>query len=217
MSSSADTPTSHEALNHQQESSTDENDTVSHSLLSAAKDARYIEQCYKLLVDVMQSIKQPLSSRSEAVVKRSSMLLATTLYIVIVILPSNRTLGMEVCGLKFKTSNQGLVRKLISTVLGWYVSETIVDKARINLPIETQESLRGTTRMEMHRRLRRQMMERAHIHPRSSNDVQSNHSQTARTETSNSSLQQLVVVAQNSISVGSQIFRFAGQPHCRSF
>lgn len=210
MSSSAETLTNDEALDQQQESFPDRNDTVPHSLLSAAKDARYIKQCYELIMDVMQSFKQPLSSRSEAAIKRSSLLISTIIYVMMVVLPSNRTLGMEVCGLQFKTSKQGLVRKILSTILGWYVLEIVIDKARIDHPIETQESLRGTTRMEMHQRLRRQMMERAQIQTESSNDMQFDHSQTTRNETLRSPLQQLLAVIQNSISVCSPKVWFAG-------
>lgn len=204
MSSSVETSASHVLLNHQQESSVGGKETVSHSLLSTAKDVRYMEKCYRLLLENMQSIKQPSSSRSsEAMIKRSSMLLSAVLYILIVIRPSRRTLGMEVCGVKFRNSRQGLVRQLLSTVFGWYILDTLVDKVRNNHTIENQESLRGTNRMEMHRRLRRQMMERAQSHTQSLNDVQPNPSQTARNAISNPHFQRLATLIGNSLRVRS--------------
>ncbi|CAJ1943158.1 unnamed protein product [Cylindrotheca closterium] len=57
------------------------------------------------------------------------------------------------------------------------------------------------------------MMARAQIHTESSNDMQSTHSQTARAETLNSTLQNLVVVVQNSISSLRQSLDQSEGPH----
>lgn len=205
MSSSFEISTnSQELLHHLQDSSADGKDTISHSLLSVAKDARYIGQCYKLLLETMQSINKPSPSRSsETVTNRSSMLLSVVLYVLIVVRPSERTLGMEVCGLKFEKS-RGLVRKLGLGLLGFYVLDTVADKARNNHTIEDQEALRGTNRMEMHRRLRRQMRERAQSQIQSSNITQPNPSQTARTEPSNPLSQRLATLIKNFINVRSK-------------
>jgi hypothetical protein len=71
---------------------------VPESLLALAKDTRYVEECKMLLLQVLRSI---LPERREDLLDRDAWYLSVILYNLLVILRKGRTLGMEICGLRY--------------------------------------------------------------------------------------------------------------------
>lgn len=168
------------------------NDVVPESLISLVKDSRYIQQCQELLEQICSSLLTGFGLSSEQdVLRRRTWLLSYLLYILLVVVPSGRSLGLHLFNLSFKDAIEGdsgqgsvvtkrrrlyFVGKLLMTVLVGYGLDYCAtmrlhddgnngDRAAADRI--RQENLRGDDRRQMHEKLRRQMMERArgHVEP----------------------------------------------------
>ncbi len=71
-------------------------DVIPESMLSLAKDARYIQLCQHLLQQILEPWGRDPSSIS---INKDTWFLSSFLYVLLVVVPSGRTLGMEACGL----------------------------------------------------------------------------------------------------------------------
>jgi hypothetical protein len=156
-----------------QHASANDSELVAESLLSFAKDVRYLGQCSHLFQQAIESIMPPNTARSESYIQKTSWFMSSLLYILLVIIPSGRTLGMEVCGLKFKTTQQQVVRSLLTTTVGWYALDYLINRKTSTDLTQDREDLRGNDRMEMHRRLRMRMLQRASSQQSSSDEPES--------------------------------------------
>eukprot|EP00980_Cylindrotheca_fusiformis_P028350 scaffold22592_cov129-Cylindrotheca_fusiformis.AAC.36 len=148
-----------------QDSSINDDELVAESLLSWAKDIRYIGHCSRLVQQTMESIAPPNTDRSKSNVERNSWFLSSLLYIFFIIAPTGRTLGMNVCGLKFNTAQQQVVRSLLATTFGWYAVDYLMNRKIPTDPTQSREDLHGNDRLNMHRRLRDQMLLRGRSEP----------------------------------------------------
>lgn len=166
-------------------------DVIPESLLALAKDSRYIRQCQELLEQVWQSLLGGRQSHpsEQSALERRTWLLSYLLYVLFVVAPSGRSLGMQLCGLNFDDAASGgggggfkdwrgasttqrlrFVGYLLMTAAAGFGLEYCAsmrchdddgnDGSSAAGRIR-QERLRGNDRRQMHERLRRQMMERA--------------------------------------------------------
>ena len=159
-------------------------EVVTESFLSLAKDFRYVKQCRDLLQQALDQMDP--NGRAESKIYKASWFLSSFLYIMVVIMPSGRTLGMESCGLVFQRKRKGrLVASLLTTTFGWFALDYVINHRKSNVPSENREELRGYDRVEMHRILRTQMMRRATLQP-----GEDNTSDSQRTITTSSTTQQ---------------------------
>lgn len=140
-------------------------DVIPESLLSFAKDARYIQLCQQLLQQILEpwSRRHPSSSSS---IQKDTWFLSSFLYVLLVVVPSGRTLGMEACGLTVavgpKTTSTRLARVLLLSISGLYALDRWVTRTTTQTPsTNNRESLRGDERRQIHEQLRQQMMQRA--------------------------------------------------------
>jgi len=94
----------------------DRDDVISESILSVAKDVRFIQQCQSLLQQAFKAFlvrEEVLASSgcSEGqhrdllkIRKQSTWLISFILYLCLVVMPTGRTLGMDACGLTFSNN-----------------------------------------------------------------------------------------------------------------
>lgn len=137
-------------------------DVIPESLLSLAKDARYIQLCQQLLQQIIEpwSRQNPPSS-----IHKDTWFLSSFLYVLLVVVPSGRTLGMEASGLTTvavvepKTTTNRLARALLLSISGMYALDRWTRTTQN--PSTNRESLRGEERRQIHERLRQQMLQRS--------------------------------------------------------
>jgi hypothetical protein len=137
-------------------------DVIPESLLSWAKDARYIQLCQQLLQQILEPWSRHLSSSSS--IRKDTWVLSSLLYVLLLVVPSGRTLGMEACGLTVavgpKTITTRLARALLLSISGMYALDRWTRTTAQNPSNNNRESLRGDERRQIHERLRQQMMQR---------------------------------------------------------
>lgn len=160
---------------------------IPESMLSMAKDSRYIQQCQNLLLQVIEPIIGRYDSQSRSRLEKATWFLSCIIYTVFVIAPTGRTLGMEVCGLSFTgvTKRSRLVGSLLALATGAFAFDFISNR-NTNDSAASQEALRGRDRRQIHENLRRQMLQRASsqsISSPSSTDHPSDRSQTESFQT----------------------------------
>jgi hypothetical protein len=139
-------------------------DVIPESILSFAKDARYIQLCQQLLQQILEPWSRDPSSSS---INKDTWFLSSFLYVLLVVVPSGRTLGMEACGLTTvagvgpkTTTTTHLARALLLSVSGLYALDRWTRTTTTQNPFTNRESLRGDARRQIHERLRQQMMQR---------------------------------------------------------
>jgi hypothetical protein len=175
-----------------------DNDLVPETLLSLAKDARYIQQCQALVKELIEPIilLQRGGDRGHSSVEqleKDSWVMSSLLYIVLLVVPNGgRTMGMDSLGLKFsQTSSSSLRRQklvvgaMLLSIYGSYAfqrwlqrrSSTTTTTAGMDSTTATsnqrnatnQEALRGSARRRMHEALREQMLQRSRAFPAQQN------------------------------------------------
>jgi peroxin-10 len=140
-----------------QESS--ESNVVPESLLALAKDTRYVEECKILLLQVLRSV---LPERREELLDRDAWYLSVVLYNFLVILRKGRTLGMEICGLRYpdKISRWKVVAASLATASSIYALHRATADSEDASGRRT-EALRGTQRRQVYENQRQAMLQRA--------------------------------------------------------
>jgi len=157
-------------------------DVIPESLLSIAKDARYVQQCQHLLGEF------PI------IRNQTTWVISCLLYFGLVVIRTGSTFGMEICGLTFSHDNAINLRKQLtkattstynstsfsSRVAGFFLLTTAIVRFRYfssnhsdeldacdtdsnanSNPRKNHEHLKGNSRRLIHERLRRQMLERS--------------------------------------------------------
>lgn len=137
---------------------------VSESLLSWAKDVRYVDGLQSLL---QEALEQLLSrTHSTSTLEKGSWYASLLLYALVIVVPRGRSLGMQVLGLNFEDSQKHQPKRLpfaaslVALILGtglidwWATNRSQNEHTRV-------EQLRGNDRRRLHDLLRQQMLERA--------------------------------------------------------
>jgi hypothetical protein len=127
-------------------------DLVTESLLSWAKDVRYVGD----IQDALRKALEPHSSYPE--IETKTWYLAYLLYVLTVIRQKGRSLGMEATGLQFVRTRIYPVVALTALGVGSWALHGFYSEP--NRPT-TPEELRGTDRQRRHELLRQQMLERS--------------------------------------------------------
>lgn len=143
----------------QQTQESSESNMVPESLLALAKDTRYVEECKVLLLQVLRSV---LPERREDLLDRDAWYLSVILYNFLVILRKGRTLGMEICGLRYpeRIASWKVVAASLATASSIYaVHRATADSEDSSGP--GTESLRGTQRRQVYENQRQAMLRRA--------------------------------------------------------
>jgi hypothetical protein len=142
------------------QTTTGNNDLVTESLLSWTRDVRYVQQCQELLQQILDPMLPTPEARDEWT--KRSWYLSSILYVLLVVAPSGRTLGMQACGLKFPetTNRRRLVGTLLALTIGGFGLDQFTSK-KSSLSNNSPESLRGDDRRQRHELLRRKMLQRA--------------------------------------------------------
>lgn len=135
---------------------------VTESLLSLAKDARYVRSIQQLL----EEAAEPLLSNSlvPSVLKKGTWYASYLFYVLMFVGRHGRTLGMKVTGIQFSTDNYCSKRRLTLALASLGVSALVADlwASKENLQQESQsDGLRGSDRQRRHELLRQQMLQRA--------------------------------------------------------
>jgi peroxin-10 len=140
-----------------QESS--ESNVVPEGLLALAKDTRYVEECKILLLQVLRSI---LPERREDLLDRDAWYLSVILYNFLVVLRKGRTLGMEICGLRYpeRIARWKVLAASVATASSIYALHRVTADGEDSSGPGT-ESLRGTQRRQIFENQRQAMMRRA--------------------------------------------------------
>jgi hypothetical protein len=142
---------------------TSESNVVPESLLALAKDARYVEECKTLLLKVLRSV---LPERREDLLDRDAWYLSVILYNLLVILRKGRTLGMEICGLRYpeRIARWKVVAASLATASSIYaLHRATADREDASAP--RTESLRGMDRRQFYESQRQAMLRRADTTP----------------------------------------------------
>lgn len=144
----------------------DKDDSTNESLLSLAKDARYIAQCQALMEQVIEPMLTNYNSQSRSELQKVTMFISYILYTLLVVAPTGRTLGMEAVGLAFEksTNKRRLVVSLLAATIGAFTLDRLTNKSANGIT-SSREALRGGDRRQMHEILRRQMLERSSSQP----------------------------------------------------
>jgi peroxin-10 len=136
-----------------------ESNVVPESLLALAKDTRYVEECKMLLLQVLRSV---LPERREDLLDRDAWYLSVVLYNFLVVLRKGRTLGMEICGLRYPGE---IARwKVVAASLATASSTYALHRATADIEDSSgpgTESLRGTQRRQIYENQRQAMLRRA--------------------------------------------------------
>ena len=147
---------------------TNGNHLITESLLSWAKDVRYVQSIQSLLA----SAAEPHFSRS--LVANGSWYASYLLYVLLIVARTGRTLGMQAAGLHFVDTGRRLILSTLvvlgvtTWVLDWWA--TVQDRQ-----IESQsEGLRGSDRQRRHQALRQEMLQRASTGSSQSTIIHSN-------------------------------------------
>jgi peroxin-10 len=132
---------------------------VPESLLALAKDTRYVEECKILLLQVLRSV---LPQRREDLLDRDAWYLSVVLYNFLVILRKGRTLGMEICGLRYpeRIARWKVVAASLATASSIYALHRATTDGEDSSGPGT-ESLRGTQRRQVYDNQRQAMLRRA--------------------------------------------------------
>jgi hypothetical protein len=144
-------------------------DLVPESLLSFAKDDRYVQYCQALLCRVIE----PFLSRDYSPIRleQDTWFLSSLLYTLLVVARTGKTLGMDALGLSFAASSRRrrVVGALLLSTCSVYLLQRITTRtittttttaASATTSREGRESLRGEERRRYHETLRQQMLQR---------------------------------------------------------
>jgi hypothetical protein len=144
-----------------QESS--ESDVVPEGLLALAKDTRYVEECKILLQQVLRSV---LPERREDLLDQDAWYLSLILYNFLVILRRGRTLGMEICGLRYpeRIARWKVVAASLATASSIYALHRVTADGE-NSSGPGTGSLRGAQRRQFFENQRQAMLRRANSTP----------------------------------------------------
>lgn len=159
---------SDEANSKENNNWTDGNILIAQSLLSWAKDVRYVQYIQSLLA----SAAEPHITGS--LVSNGSWYTSYLLYVLMIVAHTGRTLGMQATGLQFVDEGR---RRVVSSLVVLGVTVWVLDwwATLHDRQIESQsEGLRGSERQRRHEALRQQMMERASTGSSQSTTVHSN-------------------------------------------
>jgi hypothetical protein len=181
MSGDTSVSTSDTSTNTNQPLSDD--NLIGESLLSLAKDARYIQQCQNLLLQVIEPMMARHDSQSRLDLQKITLFLSYVLYTLLVVAPTGRTLGMEVCGLRFTgetTKRRHLAGSLLAVTVGAFALDRLTTRNNTNDTTANREALRGGDRRRMHDILRRQMLQRAASQSTSTSSPPSTSTSTAQ-------------------------------------
>ena len=150
--------------------SNEHQDLIPESLLSLAKDVRYIQQCQILLQRILESFR--LRGIPEEKLNKDCWFLSSMLYIIFLIFPNGgRTMGMDTCGLRFEQSPSRirLVGSLLISICGIYSFQRFIENPVGNVignhidgtNSSDREALRGDERRRAHEVLRQRMLQRS--------------------------------------------------------
>jgi hypothetical protein len=168
---------------------------VPETLLSLAKDTRYIQQCQALLKELIEPIifLQRGGDRGHSFVdqlEKDSWVLSSLLYIVLLVVPNGgRSMGMDSLGLKFSQPSSSLRRRkaivgaMLLSIYGSYAFQRWLQRrsstttpggmdgaaASNHRNATNQEALRGSDQRRMHEALREQMLQRSRESPAQQN------------------------------------------------
>lgn len=135
---------------------------VAESLLAIAKDARYIQECQALLLQVLTPF---IASRHDVEQHwgPTTELLSSLLYAVMVLARKKRTAGMEVTGIEFGIGRQRwtLVVGALASAVWIYGIRRCAAAVRANLARNATESLTGAQRRYVFEQQRQEMVQRA--------------------------------------------------------
>jgi len=154
------TPLRHEHnMTEEQESQGSEQsvpgDLVSQSLLSWAKDVRYVRQIQETLKSVFENYT--LSPWVET----QTWYMAYLLYVFAVVRRKDRSLGMEAAGLQFAPSRNRPILALAALGIASWALQNSLSRGDGSA---TPDELRGSDRQRRHELLRQQMLERSVAH-----------------------------------------------------
>jgi hypothetical protein len=139
--------------NNDEEITNDSNNMVPDVLLSLAKDARYLNQCQTLLLEIL-----PEHSAE-------STLAAGLLYTVFVLMRKGKSLGQEALGIEY--SNDSKWRLMIGSLVastGLFAMRRLADsndEGANGNPLTSNETLRGRQRQLVYQQQRQRMMQGA--------------------------------------------------------
>lgn len=146
----------------------DGNHLITESLLSWAKDVRYV----KAIQSLLSSAAEPHFMGTQ--VASGSWYISYLLYVIMIAARKGRTLGMQATGLQFVTTGRRcifgalVVLGVTAWVLDWWA--TFHDRQ-----LDSQsEGLRGSDRQRRHQALRQQMLDRASTGSSQSTSIHSN-------------------------------------------
>ncbi|KAL3914051.1 MAG: hypothetical protein SGILL_006254, partial [Bacillariaceae sp.] len=159
-------------------------DTIPENLLSLAKDSRYVQQCQELLSEFCSNFLQLVGAKnsddddrnsSSSSLQKQTWITSYALYVIFVVAPMGRTLGMQALGLTFggsggelatnsNTQNrQNLARSMLAACGVAFAMEcyNYHYKRKHETSQQSSNGIQGRSRRELHERLRQQMLARA--------------------------------------------------------
>ena len=165
----------------------DDDHLVTESLLSWAKDVRYVQEIQSMLVQAAEPLLSG-SSIAPSVLSKGAWFTSYLLYIMIVVGHKGRTLGMQTTGLRFFAENNhsgsSLSKRriwgtLVALGLGTWVLDWWATKVDRESDMQS-EGLRGSDRRRRHELLRQQMLHRSNSSCSQITEMHSNRSQSRR-------------------------------------
>lgn len=141
-------------------------DLISAGLLSWAKDVRYVNELQSLLVNAGDALVSGRLRRS--VLTKGSWYASFLLYLIFVLGPKGKSLGMAASGLEFTSSMAGnskeIRRSILATLLTVVAGVGALDwwaSSKDREVVSASDDLRGIDRRQRHQMLRQQMFERS--------------------------------------------------------
>ncbi len=141
--------------NKERRSLVDEDHLVTESLLSWAKDVRYVRRIQSLLADAVEP------HFSGIVVSKGTWYTSYLLYVLLIVTRKGRTLGMQATGLQFAESRRVVDALLAIGISTWALDCWAMTGDRQSQRLSEAEGLRGSNRRRRHELLRQQMLQRA--------------------------------------------------------
>ena len=127
-------------------------------LLAVAKDARYLDQCKSLLVQV-------LGTSNDHDDERRASLAATVFYVMLVLLRQGKSIGEETLGIEYETKRWRLVVGSLVVAFGRHWAETLTTISNSSTGTENRnnEALRGSQRHAIFEQQRQRMIQQATV------------------------------------------------------
>jgi hypothetical protein len=188
--------TDHNSSEHDNSSTTiqDGDHLVTESLLSWAKDVRYVREIQSMLAEAAEPLFSG-ASIAPSVVSKGTWYASYLLYILISVGRQGRTLGMGATGLQLTISsghNSLSKRRIVGSLMALGMSTWALDWWATKSDRESEsshsEGLRGIERQRRHELLRQQMLQRATSSSQSTVVVHSNQSQSRESNNSSEEL-----------------------------